>query len=160
GSTPNAVFIDHFSRNVGRGDPNWSAQLPTDGLPSLSGTQYGTLEKNFRNPYTERWSFGFQRQIPGQTLLDVSYVGAEGHKLTTRADMNPMQPSGLRLHPEFGPRTVRTSQGNSAYHSLQTRVDRRFTRGFQVTASYTWSKSLDSTSEGIGQIETQYTNNN
>src|SRR5262249_14542131 len=81
-------------------------------------------------------------------------------KLTTRADMNPMQPSGVRLHPEFGPRTVRTSQGNSAYHSLQTRVDRRFTRGLQLTASYTWSKSLDSTSEGIGQVETQYTNNN
>jgi hypothetical protein len=161
-STPNAITINRTSSISGRGDPNWSAQLPasTPRPPSLLDTQYGTLEKNFRNPYTERWSFGFQRQMPGQILLDVSYVGAEGHKLTTRADMNPLQPSGLRLHPEFGPRTVRTSQGNSAYHSLQTRVDRRFSRGFQVTASYTWSKSLDSTSEGIGGIETQYVNNN
>jgi hypothetical protein len=161
-STPNAIMIDRTSILPGRGDPNWSAQLPdsTPRPPSLTDTQYGTLEKNFRNPYTERWSFGFQRQMPGQILLDVSYIGAEGHKLTTRADMNPLQPNGLRLHPEFGPRTVRTSQGNSAYHSLQTRVDRRFSRGFQVTASYTWSKSLDSTSEGIGQIETQYTMNN
>ena len=39
-------------------------------------------------------------------------------------------------------------------------MDRRFSRGFQVTASYTWSKSLDSTSEGIGGIETQYVMNN
>jgi hypothetical protein len=117
-------------------------------------------KKIFANPYTERFSFGFQRQLPGQSLMDVSYVGAESHHLTTRADLNPLLPSGLRLHPDFGPRTVRTSQGNSAYHSLQARLDRRFARGFQATASYTWSKSLDSTSEGIGQVETQYLNDN
>jgi hypothetical protein len=93
-------------------------------------------------------------------LVDVSYVGAEGHHLTTRADLNPLQPSGLRLHPNFGPRTVRTGQGNSAYHSLQAQFDRRFGHGFQLLPSYTWSKSLDNTSEGINQIETQYLNAN
>ena len=161
-STPNAIMIDRISTISGRGDPNWSAQLPasTPRPPRLMDTQYGTLEKDFRNPYTERFSFGFQRQLPGQSLLDVSYLGAESHHLTTRADLNPLLPSGLRLHPDFGPRTVRTSQGNSVYHSLQARLDRRFTHGFQATASYTWSKSLDSTSEGIGQVETQYINDN
>jgi carboxypeptidase family protein len=161
-STPNGIMIDQRGATAGRGDPNWSAQLPssTPRPPSLTDTQYGTLEKNFRNPYTERFSFGFQRQLPGQSLMDVSYIGAESHHLTTRADLNPLLPSGLRLHPDFGPRTVRISQGNSAYHSLQARLDRRFTHGFQATASYTWSKSLDSTSEGIGQVETQYLNDN
>jgi hypothetical protein len=161
-STPNAIMIDQISTTSGRGDPNWSAQLPasTPRPPSLLDTQYGTLEKNFRNAYTERFSFGFQRQLPGRSLLDVSYVGAESHHLTTRADLNPMQHNGRRLHPDFGPRTVRTSQGNSTYHSLQARLDRRFAHGFQATASYTWSKSLDSTSEGIAQIEAQYINAN
>jgi hypothetical protein len=37
-------------------------------------------------------------------------------------------------------------------------VDRRFAQGFQLASSYTWSKSLDSTSEGIGQVNTQYAN--
>ena len=161
-ATPNGIMIDRTSTASGRGDPNWFAQLSasTPSQPSLTDTQHGTLERNFRNPYTERWSFGFQRQMPSQILLDVSYIGAEGHRLTTRTDMNPLQPGGLRLNPEFGPRTVRASQGNSAYHSLQTRVERRFARGFQVTASYAWSKSLDSTSEGISQIETQNVTNN
>jgi len=154
-STPNAISIDQRGAATGRGDPNWFAQLPaaTPRPPSLLDTQYGRLEKNFRNPYTERWSFGFQRQLPGQALLDVSYIGAEAHKLTTRVDVNPLQPSGLRLYPDFGPRTIRTSAGNSAYHSLQWRADRRFARRFQVTGSYTGSKSLDSTSEGIGQVK-------
>jgi len=161
-ATPNAISIDEHGAPTGRGDPNWSARLPaaTPRPPTLLDTQYGTLEKNFHNPYTERWSFGFQRQLPGQSLLDVSYVGAESHKLTTRADLNPLLPSGLRLHPDFGLRTVRASEGNSAYHSLQARLDRRFAHGFQLAASYTWSKSLDSTSEGIGQINTQYLNAN
>jgi outer membrane receptor protein involved in Fe transport len=165
-STPNAISIDQVALAPGRGDPNWFAQLPaaTPRPPSLLDTQYGTLEKNFRNPYTERWSFGFQRQLRGpvlgDALLDVSYIGAESHKLTTRADLNPLQPSGLRLHPDFGGRTVRTSEGNSAYHSLQARLDRRFAHGFQFATSYTWSKSLDSTSEGIGQVNTQGTTAN
>ena len=38
---------------------------------------------------------------------------------------------------------------------MQWRVDRRFARGFQVTASYTWSRNMDSTSEGVGTINTQ-----
>ena len=162
-STPNAISIDqHALSTTGRGDPNWFEALPAGNPrpPSLQDTQYGTLERNFRLPYTERWSLGFQRSIHGQALLDVSYVGAEGHRLTTRADLNPMQPDGLRLHPDFGPRTVRTSQGNSSYHSLQARVDHHFSHGVQLTGAYTWSKSLDSTSEGIGQVNAQYVNAN
>jgi hypothetical protein len=162
-STPNAISIDQRAvSRTGRGDPNWFESLPAGALrpPSLLDTQYGTLENNFRLPYTERWSFGFQRSIRGLVLLDASYVGAEGHRLTTRADLNPLQPDGLRLHSDFGPRSVRTSQGNSSYHSLQARVDHHLSHGFQLTGAYTWSKSLDSTSEGISQVNAQYINAN
>jgi hypothetical protein len=96
----------------------------------------------------------------GQALLDVSYVGAQSHKLTTRADFNPRQPGDVRLHPDYGQRTVRTGQGNSAYHALQARLDRRFAQGSQLAASYTWSRSLDSTSEGIAQVNGQYASAN
>ncbi len=155
-STPNAIFSEIIGAATGRGTPNWFAQLSgAAARPSLLDTQYGTLEKNFRNPYTERWSFGFQRQLPGRALLDISYVGSESHKLTTRVDVNPLQPDGSRLHPDFGQRTVRASLGNSAYHSLQAGVNRRFAHGLQFAASYTWSRSLDSTSEGIVQVSTQ-----
>jgi hypothetical protein len=61
----------------------------------------------------------------------------------------------VRLHPEFGQVTVRTSEGNGAYHGLQTRLERRFSHGFQMSASYTWSKSIDCTSEAVGGPEAQ-----
>ncbi len=162
-STPNAISIDTRAANTsGRGDPNWLEQLSaiTPTAPSLTDVQYGTFEKSFRNPYTEHYSFGLQRQIKGGALLDVSYVGSESHHLTTRADENPLLPDGLRLYPAFGDRTVRTSPGNSDYNALQARFDRRLAHGFQVAGSYTWSKSLDSTSEGIGQVNDQYGNAN
>jgi hypothetical protein len=50
---------------------------------------------------------------------------------------------------------IRTSQGNSSYHAMQLRLDRRFERGFQVDAAYTWSRNMDSTSEGVGNIDNQ-----
>ena len=37
-----------------------------------------------------------------------------------------------------------------SYHALQARVDRRLAHGLQVSAAYTWSKMIDSTSDGVG----------
>jgi hypothetical protein len=116
--------------------------------------QRGILQKDFRSPYTERWSFGFQRQLSKRIVIDGSYVGSESHKLATWDDANPpanpLQLNGPRLHPDFGLRWTRNSEGNSSYHAMQWRVDRRFAHGFQLAASYTWSRNMDSTSEGIG----------
>ena len=155
-STPNAISADISAPTTGRGSPNWSTHTPIAGnAPSLLDAQAGTFEKDFKNPYTERWSFGFQRQLSNKLVLDGSYVGSESHKLTTWADVNPRQPNGQRLHPDFGLRHIRTSQGNSSYHAMQWRLDRRFAHGFQATASYTWSKNLDSTSEGVGASPNQ-----
>ena len=155
-STPNAVTTSIKSPNSGRGSPGWLDQLPTAAnAPSLMGSQT-MLDGNLRNPYTERWSFGFQRQLPGSTLLDVSYVGSESHRLTTRADWNPRLPTGtLRLYPDYGPVIVKTSEGNSSYHALQALLNRRFAHGFQLSAAYTWSKMIDSTSDGVGSTNVQ-----
>jgi hypothetical protein len=147
-TTPNAISNMRTALNTGRGSPGWYDQIPKEAAtPSLLDNQIA-IDKDLRNPYTERWSFGFQRQLPQNVILDISYIGSEGHRLTTKADFNPRLLSGQRLYPAFGARDIRTSQGNSAYHALQTRVERRFSRGFQLSGSYTWSKLLDSTSEG------------
>ena len=161
-STPNAITTITPAPNTGRGLPNWFEALPAAAAaPSLLDSQIGVFEKDFRNPYTERWSFGIERQLPDQILLDVSYIGSESHKLTTRTDLNPRQLNGLdRLHPDFGQRIGRNSEGNSVYHALQWRLDRRFSRGFQVSASYTWSKNIDSTSEGVGTVNPQSSSTN
>ena len=154
-STPNAISTSVNALNTGRGSPNWFGQLPTGAAaPALTDSRTA-IDPDIRNPYTERWSFGFQRQLPQSTVLDVSYVGSESHKLTTVADWNPRLLNGVRLYPNSGTVIAKTSQGNSSYEALQTRLDRRFAHGFQLAASYTWSKFIDSTSEGAGYMNLQ-----
>jgi len=157
---PNGSRATETGDRTGRGTPKWSEHLPTVAKPAspIDG-QAGLIEKNFRSPYTERWSFGFQRQLSNRILIDGSYVGSQSHKLTTADQanplVNPLDATGPRVYPDIGGRGLRTSQGNSSYHAMQWRVDRRFARGFQVTGSYTWSRNIDSTSEGIGGLVNQ-----
>ncbi len=83
-STPNAITTKTTAPNAGRGAPNWLEQLPTSAAaPRLTDAQTA-LDPALRSPYTERWSFGFQRQLPQSMLLDVSYVGSESHGLYTK----------------------------------------------------------------------------
>jgi outer membrane receptor protein involved in Fe transport len=154
--TPNAINTTTTAPNTGRGSPNWFEQLPTSAAaPSLTYTQ-NALDPNLRNPYTERWSFGFERQLLQSMLLDVSYVGSQSHHLLTHADWNPRLLTGVvRLHPEYGPVLVIDNEGNSSYHALQVRADRRFSHGFQLAVSYTWSKAIDSTSETVAGNDLQ-----
>jgi hypothetical protein len=155
-SSPNSISTVINAPGSGRGSPNWFGALPTSAAaPSLLDSQRGAFEKTFHNPYTERWSFGFQRQLSGKLVLDGSYVGSESHRLATLADLNYRQLNGQRLYPNFGQRQIRASEGNSSYHAMQWRLERRFARGFQANASYTWSRNIDSTSEGIGTVNIQ-----
>jgi hypothetical protein len=159
-SSPNGESGQQNAPPEGRGTGGWLARIPVRGNPPGPLDDQGfAVDRDLRSPYTERWSLGVQRQLAGTFLLDVSYVGSAGHKLTTRADLNPRQLNGSRLYPALGQRWVRTSQGNSAYHSLQALLERRFARGFQLAASYTWSRSLDSTNDGINFVNLQSTNN-
>jgi hypothetical protein len=50
----------------------------------------------------------------------------------------------LRPYPHFGG-TVNTIEptGYSWYHSLQTRLEKRFSRGYTFQLSYTWSRSME-----------------
>ena len=46
-----------------------------------------------------------------------------------------------------GSRLIRTNNGSSTYHALQTSVNRRFSSGFVFNGSYTWSKLIDYNSD-------------
>jgi hypothetical protein len=49
----------------------------------------------------------------------------------------------LRPFPQFGNLTVEEPSGYSWYHSLQTRIEKRFSQGYTIQAAYTWSKAME-----------------
>jgi len=45
------------------------------------------VDQHFRTPYSIQYSFGFQRELPSDFILEMSYVGRQGRKLFSQADV-------------------------------------------------------------------------
>jgi len=60
----------------------------TGGFPhgNETGETNYAVDQKFRTPYSIQYSLGIQREMPGNFLLEVSYVGRQGRKLFTQAD--------------------------------------------------------------------------
>jgi hypothetical protein len=61
----------------------------------------------------------------------------------------------LRPMPQFNGANVGTSEparGDSSYHALQMKWDKRFSHGVSVLAHYTWSKMIDNSSHASGNV--------
>lgn len=52
---------------------------------AVGATNYG-VDQKFVIPYSIQYSLGFQRELPGNFLFELSYVGRQGRKLFTQAD--------------------------------------------------------------------------
>jgi len=78
-------------------------------------------------------------------------VGTRGERLFANDQLNPGDPNGTtgtrRINPLLGPVTVRDNSGDSIYHALDLKLDRRFSNGFLVRGAYTYSKLIDDASE-------------
>ena len=181
---------------------------------------FGNFPGTLRSQYAEQYHLTFQRELSQDTLLQLGYVGSQGHRLLALMDQNygnaqtcldlnqiPGQscgpygednsyfipagsiPAGVTLHlpygsvpsvsgpnpsditliglrpyssplcapttgvgcapdgvPVFGSIFAMQPIANSAYNSFQALVRHNYSRGLQLLASYTWSKSLDNAS--------------
>jgi Carboxypeptidase regulatory-like domain len=67
--------------------PNTPFVSPT-GVPigtSIGASNY-VLDPNFKTPYSIAYNFGFQRELPRNFLLEMSYVGRQARRLFSIAD--------------------------------------------------------------------------
>jgi Carboxypeptidase regulatory-like domain/TonB-dependent Receptor Plug Domain len=119
------------------------------------------IDADFKTAYINQWSFGVQREIAQNLALDVSYLGSSGHKLPLGVNINQALPpsaqcvatpsapgcsvNARRPFQGFGSITggFIESAGNSIYHAMTVRVERRFASGLSFLSSYSWSKSID-----------------
>ena len=109
-------------------------------------------------PTIYSWTFGVQRQMPGNISVDVAYVGNIGRHLLYRTNLNNL-PVGTTVNssvltgannttnairPYKGYESINyTDMGaNSNFHSLQARVSRRFAKNLTANVSYTWGKAM------------------
>ena len=136
------------------------------------------LDPLLRNPQTQSWNAGIQRQIGSGMTFEVDYIGSNTHRLFRSVDGNPPLPwlvaaahadgslprnvSGgtLRIAPLLGlpqvtgnlafsePVVIR-SVGNATYNGLQMVFRKQLSHGVQFQAAYTWSHAIDDAADPI-----------
>ena len=147
---------------------------PGAGTTNIDFTQFqigpnlSVIPKNFTTPHAFNYNLTLERELPGQTILRIGYVGAHGSKLITSYTFNPIIPSNIPvcladptcvanranltstnpgLFPldgkVFGSGGQITNGGFSNYDSLQVTVEKHFSHGLQFLSAYTYAHSLD-----------------
>jgi hypothetical protein len=135
-----------------------------------------SLDPHLVTPYTQQWHFGFEYQLPADTVFEVSYAGSRGLKLfafyngneavavlgTDSLPTAPRRPANDEAPGASGPCSLANPQNcnpaldteidtfrsnaQSNYDSLQVRLEKRYSHGLQYEAAYTWSHALDNAS--------------
>lgn len=141
----------------------WATTL-TQGLPTLpdpvigsngrialpTNYAFNTTGDEFKRSYIFNYNLTVQRELGQGFIGQVGYVASRAVRVSGRLNLNAGQvigadQAGQPLNVRFR-RTVETSligpMGDNDYHSMQATLNRRFSNGFQMNASYTWSKAM------------------
>jgi hypothetical protein len=132
--------------------------LPSNGrlqLPNGISQSYRPADLTFS--YVDSWNFSIERLIGGNWTGTISYVGNAGRNLRQGIPLNQAIPGPGPFNPRrplfnrFGLTqsvTDSSNKGSNNYESLQTKIDKRFSGGLSLLASYVWSKTIDN-SQGL-----------
>lgn len=67
-------------------------QIPSAEVPDGALLAPVIFDSHFRNPVTNSWFFGIQHDLPGNVVMDLSYVGNSSHHVFRVFDANPPDP--------------------------------------------------------------------
>jgi len=150
---PNTIMdVDRYEKDV--------AALTPNGV--VSALNLSGIDRAFDNATLFTWTAGLERKF-GNLTADAGYVGTAAEKLPRLSYPNGYPGADPAFAPftqfdgagdvigGFGVMNVITATAHSTYHALQTSLSGTVGHGGPgIQASYTWSKSLDDTSQVVG----------
>jgi hypothetical protein len=110
-----------------------------------------------RTPNMHQWNVAIQRELVRDLSLEVAYVGNKGSNLERYLPQNlpritpttePFQQR--RPRPQFGTGTYYDTRDNSNYNALEVKLERRYAEGYSFLIGYSWSKSIDGSTNDQG----------
>ncbi len=112
-----------------------------------TATSIYPVPTNSRMGYDQHWSLGVQRELPKGIAVEANYVGNKGSFWNSFDDVNDPPPGpgsvqNRRPYPLFGTIAFNSQDMSSNYHSLQGKVEKRYSSGLSFLASYTFSKAM------------------
>jgi hypothetical protein len=145
-------------------------------LPTTTPWGVGGFPNNprYKDPYSHQYHVEVQRELSPSTMIAVAYVGSKNGRLPYSGNANAARQASrntcaandgpcntaflnsvdaLRLMPWVGAGLNYTQNiGYSNYNALESRFQRRFSKGLSTLVSYTWGKSID-VSSGYFNVE-------
>jgi hypothetical protein len=117
---------------------------------AYNGQPVSYMQYNQPIPHLYNWNLTLQRQLSGDMMAEVGYVGSHGSNLLFNNDINQVPVSLLapndqasRPYPQFQAVSGFSTQGLSDYAALQAQFERRMSNGLMFNANYTWSHMTD-----------------
>ena len=126
----------------------------------------------YKDPYSIQYHLEVQQELTPNSMFSMSYVGSRDGRLPYNGKANAAMVASppntcastdtacnnaykasvdkFRAVPWAGINNYSMSVGTSHYNGLLTRYQHRFTGGLSTLVSYTWSKSIDTTSGYFG----------
>ena len=124
------------------------------------------IDPKYNVPYTVNYNLTVQRELPGQMILTVAYVGAQGRHLERSIEQNVgINPTACAASSDcvnnraiasindpqffkyngtiFGSVGQQATDGNSRYNSLQASLNKRVSHGLSFLLAYTYAHSQD-----------------
>ena len=102
-----------------------------------------------RTPYSLQYVLNVQRELGGDTALEVGYIGSVSRKLESLRSFNDPIPSATGSiasrtpYPELGRIQEVDGSSRANYNALSVKLQRRFSKGLTYLFGYTWSRSID-----------------
>lgn len=139
------------------------------GLPAAHPWNSGGFfnDPDRKNAYSHQWHVEIQREMTRDLLVAVGYVGSHNGRMeyagyahtppapavdpATGRRLTPAERDQLRPWPHItGSFRYENDIGMSRYNALQVKLQRRFAEGLATNLSYTWSKTIDTSSGWFG----------
>lgn len=121
--------------------------------------RFSSFEREPPWPISQQWNFNIQHSLGENTVWEIGYYGTKAQHLVNRIDGNYALPGAGNVNSRrrytsavfpgtdivVGPLAAMNRHefnGNSLFHSFQTRLERRYSNGFTLLAAYVWSKNI------------------
>jgi len=121
-------------------------------LVNANGLGLLGIQFNYKTPYTISNNLTVQYQLTPSMSIQAGYVSSLAHHLevfpNTSNAVSTILPANATAQnfipfPDFGRNpSYAATEGNSNYHSLQTKLEKQFSNGLTFLGTYTWSKVL------------------
>src|SRR5580700_4062561 len=174
-TTQSAPFFQYTSLKVGDPSLAQPLTFPLVNPADITANKLRStyVESNPKRNYVTQWNLNVQYQLTTNLAAMVAYVGSRGVHQPFRVDEADLiiptstsagylwpQVDGNRnllsgpnagnapnpINPNFGSVRGMFYQGRSYFNALETQLAKRMSHGFQVQGTFTWGRSVDTSS--------------